>query len=305
MDRRIAEYISANRGRYTREAIRQHLIDEGYDAAAVDATWAVLDTPDPDTTAGEGFWRPFWLILLGVNLAVFVLVLVSTGLVGSLVGGGATFIVVIFALALVIGALVAYGIVAAIRPAQLGRTTALAIGAIIPLAFALLIGGACYTLIGAVGTPPPPPTSGVMELHIDPPLAFDGSGEAGCQGSGAQGGFNVYANHVGEIDGMPVSVSVDAYTEAPGSEALIPNLFITLGPVPGQQQPVAYFGGMPGSQIEIDATPDGLSGTLQFEGLTAQPMEGHEGGVAPAPDPVDSDPISGTVSWQCESGGRP
>lgn len=304
MDQRIADYISANRRRYTREAIRQHLIDEGYDAAAVDATWAVLDTPDPDTTAGEGFWRSFWLILVGVNLAVFLLVLVSTGLLVSLAGGGASFVVVIFAVALAIGALIAFGIVAATRPAHLGRTTALAIGVIIPLAFALLIGGACYTLIAAVGPPPPPPTSGVMELHIDPPIAFDGSGEALCQGSGGSGGFNVYSMHLGEIDDRPVSVSVDAYAQTPGG-TLIPNLFISIVPVSGQEQPAGGFGGMPGSQLDMDATPDGLSGTLQFDGLMGQLMEGNEGGEAPAPAPVDTGPISGTVRWSCGGGERP
>lgn len=300
MDRRIAEYISANRHRYTREAIRQQLIDAGYDAAAVDATWAALGTPDSDTTAGEGFWGRFWLFLIGVNLAVFVLVLVSSGLLGALAAGGASLLAVILAVALAIGALIAFGIVAAIHPTQLGRTTALSIGASIPLAFALLIGGTCYALVGMVGPPPPPPTSGVMELHIDPPLAFDGSGEALCQGSAASGGFNVYSDRLGEIDGRPVNVSVDAYTQAPGG-TLIPNLFITLLPVSGPEEHVGYMSGMPGSQLEIDVSPDGLSGTLSFEGLTAQPFEGVEGGVAP--EPVDSDPISGSVSWQCDEGG--
>ena len=63
MDPRIADFIRDNRRRYTREAIRQQLIEAGHDPAAIDATWAALDAPDPDATAGEGFWGRFSLFL--------------------------------------------------------------------------------------------------------------------------------------------------------------------------------------------------------------------------------------------------
>ena len=45
MDPRIADFIRDNRRRYTREAIRQQLIQAGHDPAAIDATWAALDAP--------------------------------------------------------------------------------------------------------------------------------------------------------------------------------------------------------------------------------------------------------------------
>ena len=61
MDQRIADYIRDHRGTYTREALTQQLIDAGYTREAIDATWAALDTPDPDDTAGEGFWGRFFL----------------------------------------------------------------------------------------------------------------------------------------------------------------------------------------------------------------------------------------------------
>ena len=74
MDQRIADYIRDHRGKYTREALTQQLIDSGYTREAIDATWAALDTPDPDDTAGEGFWGRFFMILVGINVAVIVLV---------------------------------------------------------------------------------------------------------------------------------------------------------------------------------------------------------------------------------------
>ena len=79
MDQRIADYIRDHRGTYTREALTQQLLDAGYTREAIDATWAALDTPDPDDTAGEGFWGRFFLVLIGINVAVLVLVGLGTG----------------------------------------------------------------------------------------------------------------------------------------------------------------------------------------------------------------------------------
>ena len=41
---------------------------------SIDATWAVLDTPDPDDVVGEGFWGRFWIYLIGLNVVAFLLV---------------------------------------------------------------------------------------------------------------------------------------------------------------------------------------------------------------------------------------
>src|SRR5918998_4279177 len=101
-DPRIADYIRENRGRYTREAIRQQLIDAGHDPKEIDATWAVLDAPDADDTAGEGFWRRFWLYLLGANLAVFLLVGLLSGMLRAMAAGG-SILVIVFLIALGIG----------------------------------------------------------------------------------------------------------------------------------------------------------------------------------------------------------
>jgi hypothetical protein len=137
MDPRIADYIRANRRRYTRDAIRQQLIDAGHDPAEIDATWRVLDTPDADDVAGEGFWSRFWLYLIGVNLVVFAVVAVATGMLTGIGRGGET-LLVIFGIALVFAALIAWAVVRSTRPTYLGRGTAMAIGAIIPALLALL-----------------------------------------------------------------------------------------------------------------------------------------------------------------------
>ena len=85
-DRRIADYISANRGTFTREAITQQLLDAGYEQGAIDATWAVLDTPDPDDVVGEGFWGRFWIYLIGINVVALLLVGVLTQMIPNAVG---------------------------------------------------------------------------------------------------------------------------------------------------------------------------------------------------------------------------
>lgn len=59
MDPRIADYIRANKDRYTRAAITEQLVTAGYDAAAIQAAWAALDTPPH-----EKGWRPGWVAYL-------------------------------------------------------------------------------------------------------------------------------------------------------------------------------------------------------------------------------------------------
>ena len=117
MDQRIADYIRDHRGKYTREALTQQLLDAGYTREAIDATWAVLDTPDPDDTAGEGFWGRFFLVLIGINVAVLVLVGLGTGSFSSPERLG---LLAILGVALGIGALIAWGVVALVGPIEDG-----------------------------------------------------------------------------------------------------------------------------------------------------------------------------------------
>lgn len=300
MDPRIADFIRDNRQRYTREVIRQQLIEAGHDPAEIDATWAALDAPDPDATAGEGFWGRFALFLVGLNVAVFLLVFLSTSMVNSFV------LAVVLAVALSIGALIAWGVVAATGPAQMGRTTAMVIGGVIPLVFALLIGGSCYAMVGAIGPPPPPPHEGVMELEIEPPMSFSGTGAAFCQIQADGLGFSIYSQEgsLGTIEGRPVNASVDSFSNefapeggpapapAPGGESgQSVNVYVSIMPQTEADPPREWFIS-PETQFELDAAPDGLSGTVTFEGLQGIEFDPDLGAAEGS--------ISGTINWTCE-----
>jgi hypothetical protein len=313
MDQRIADFISANRGKYTREAIRQQLIDAGYGPEAIDATWAILDTPDPDeaAVAGEAFWGRFALIVIGLNLVVLLLVGLATGMLANL--QAYSVVLIVLAIALAIGALISWAIVAAVGPEKLGRTTAMVIGVVVPLLFALLIGGSCYALIGSLGPPPPPPVDGVMDVSLGEPLNFDASGPTMCQAFAEGQGFNVFSQNLGVVDGRELSASVGFFdvvavpaegaTPAPGiggpgGPGIERSVNVALIPTSEAQanEPREWYGG-PSTEIEMDAAPDGLSGTVTFTGL--EPIEG-SGPVEPGQAPEGS--LDGTISWTCEGG---
>lgn len=303
MDPRIADYIRANRKKFTHQAITDQLVEAGHDRAEVERTWAALDVPDPDAVAGERFWGRFALIVIGINVGVFLLVTLLTNMLGA-IGQGGIVLPAILAVALGIGALIAWGIVAATGPARMSPTTALVIGVLIPSLFALLIGGACYSLVGAIGPPPAPPHEGQMELHIDPPLEFDGSGAAYCQVFEGGSGFSVYPQQeLGVIDGRPLHASIDSFAveggpdggpapaPMPGEDRPNFNMNISLQPRGEADPPQEWFIG-PGTDLDVDASPDGLSGTVTFAGLEPVAFEPEaEGG---------GKPISGTLSWTCE-----
>ncbi|MDQ2933464.1 MAG: hypothetical protein M3R49_00525 [Chloroflexota bacterium] len=296
MDPRIADYIRQHRDRYTRDAIRQRLAEAGYDPAEIDATWVALETErhDQDTASSPRFWRYFWAWVAVTYLVAFVVVVIATGLLAR---GGMTPVALIYAVALGIALLAAWGIVAATRPTQLGRGTALAIGGVIPLVFALLVGGSCY---GLIGTPPPPPRSGLMELHVEPPHAFDGSGAATCQSTPGGTGFGVRAENLGMLGGSQVSVSIDAFAGSPKApDAPLPSgafdqvsVYITLLP-PSGNEPEAAYNNLTGSGLELDASAEGLVGTVTFPELSSVP-------VSVKGEPPGADSISGRVSWRCE-----
>lgn len=289
MDPRIADYIRANRGRYTREAIRQQLVDAGYDPEAIDRTWAILDTPDADDVAGPGFWRRFAIILIGVNVGVFLIVGLLSGMLSNI--SASAVLLVIFAVVLAIGALIAWGVVALTGPAKMSPTTATVIGAAIPLLFALLIGGSCFALAGAIGPPPPPPISGQMQLQLGEPLNVDQTVDAQCQSaSRPELGFSVYAN-LPSAEGRGLDISVNVYPLEPGAD-LQPTLFISVAPGAGTDPPMAWGNEAGPGGTTLDASIEGLSGTIRFTDMPGTPVEGPEGQVP--------QPLSGELTWTCE-----
>lgn len=281
-DRRIADYISANRSKLTREAITQQLLEAGYQQEAIDATWAVLDTPDPDDQVGEGFWGRFWIYLIGLNVAVVLLIGVSTGAFAPDRVGLLGILLVVLA----IGALLAWGIVAAVGPAKLGRTTATVIGIVIPLVFALLIGGSCYALLASLG---PPPVSGTMQLQVEGRDDLGGPGTATCYVR-AGSTFSVF----GQWEGPPyVSTSIDG-TLTGGAPVV--NVAVSVEPASetGRGESWSSYAPGAGEAMEVDVRRDGLEGTVTFTDLPSD-LSG------PEFEGPDADPISGSVTWSCES----
>jgi hypothetical protein len=294
-DRRIADYISANRAKFTREAITQQLLDAGYEQGSIDATWAVLDTPDPDDRVGEGFWGRFWIYLIGINVGAFLLVGLLTRMIPNSMGLAA-----ILGIALAIGAAISLGLVAVTGPTRLGRGTAIAIGAIVPFIFTFLIAGACYALVGAMGPIAPPPQNGTLTLQIDPPMSLEATGAATCQPPPeGESYFGIYTGTPISSSEGSVYVYVDIYPESPGGEP-VPSVSIGLSdPALGPDAFVDYQPASgPSAGIELEPGSTATSGSLTFEGFL--PTEAFDEQGQPI-DRFDADPISGTISWSCES----
>jgi|SoiMethySBSTD1v2_1073268.scaffolds.fasta_scaffold224248_2 hypothetical protein len=292
-DRRIADYISANRAKYTREAITQQLLESGYEREAIDATWTVLDTPDPDDVVGERFWSRFWIYLIGLNVVAFLLVSLATTMIPNGTGLAA-----VLGIALAIGALISLGIVAVTRPARLGRGAAIAIGGIVPLIFTFFIAGSCYALVQSFGGIAPPPMSGTITVRIDPPMSLEATGDASCQPPPrGETYFNVYTTAPISSSEGPLNVYIYASANTSGGE-LVPTASISFGDPAGgavaDYMPVSD----PNAGIELEPGSTVTSGSLTFEGFL--PAEAFDEQGNPI-DRSDADPISGTISWSCDS----
>lgn len=149
MDPRIADYIRANRGQYTREAITQQLVDAGHDRGAVEAAWTRLEDEEPLAGAGgRNLARYVWILYwLGAGIIV-VITLIAT--VGSGGGGGLGF------LGFGLGWLVAYLLLtylparamAGARPTGTGGMLAVIVG--VPLVVVVIGGGICLGTIALI-----------------------------------------------------------------------------------------------------------------------------------------------------------
>lgn len=290
MDPRIADYIRANRRTYTREAITKQLIEAGHDPGEIERTWAALDARDADAVAGEGFWGRFALILIGINLGVFLVVGLLTGTLLQIGGGGGAVILVVFGVALAIGALIAWGIVAATGPTKMSPATALVVGVSIPLLFALLIGGACYALIGAVGPVGPPSRPAVIEADLGPPLDLSGTAqEAGCQTFGSDPAEGVSVFGYFESPGGVLDISLTVTPDDPGGRP--PATIWVSSLEPDDTGRTLAWGNEGPDAGEIEVAMTGFDGTVTFTELPA--MQGDPGGDL-------GDPLSGEISWTCE-----
>jgi len=292
MDPRIADYIRANRRKYTREALTRQLVEAGHDPDEIERVWAAFDAPDADDVAGEGFWGRFALLALGINVGVLLIVGYLTGMLQNLAGGSVVTLVVL-GVALAIGALIAWGIVAATGPARLSPRVALGIGVAIPLLFALLIGGSCYALLGSIGGIAVPAIPATIEAELGPPLGITQVIDGSCQPNGPDpaDGFSVYGTLMSET-GQMLDISVGAYPPGRGAP-LATTLWIASSYVDkAEERHVAWGneGGGP-SDGEVDVALTGMDGTATFTDLPAM-----QGGPA---DPL-GEPLSGEIRWTCE-----
>jgi hypothetical protein len=280
----IRDYIRANQATYTREAIREALIAGGHDPAEVDAALRGSEAwGESQLAEARGSRSRFWWAVFGLHLAVLVGVSVW---VFTRNYTYAPFAAVILGLML-FGGLGISGLIGRMLQPRTGLMAAL----IVPLISAFGLGGLCLATISGtqIHVPPRP---GVMELTIDPPLSFEGSGPAECVIP--QGGFSVYGPDLGTLDGRLVSASLSSAGDPasqPSASASYRTVYLHVNLLPreGVGGETAY-GVLGDGTVELDAASDGLSGTLRFEGLVAQEFEGHVAGP----------PISGTLSWTCE-----
>ena len=96
---------------------------------------------------------------------------------------------------------------------------------------------------------------------------------------------------------MPVNVYVQWYgsgaAPAPGAGPAIGTDVSVFLDSATEEGPNKSFGTIFSTTFDADIAPDGLTGTIQFDGLAGEP--GEVPGAQPSPET-----ISGTVSWDCE-----
>ncbi|MEP6468133.1 MAG: hypothetical protein ABJC24_00015 [Chloroflexota bacterium] len=287
----IRRYLEEHGATYTPDALRGGLLEAGYDPAEVDAALGTWATERAQAGGGQDDRRSFgkWslLIYLGALLAVF---LVTVPLNGTEPG-----LAVIAAVVLGVFLLIAWGVSSLLGRLLVPRVGLLAL--VLPLAFALGLGGTCLAIMD--GMTPERPTAGTVELRIEPPLSFTGSGTAACFVELDGRSSSLSAENLGEIEGRTVAVTVDNFavtsqpiaSPEPVSGPDAPSLFITLSPTSDTDRGFGYST-IFNTRLVFQSSTDGRSGTVTFEGLAPEP--GGEPGVVP------TDPISGTVTWTCE-----
>lgn len=279
----IEAYLREHGATYTTEALRRSLLDAGYEPAEVDAALQEWEAAPRDAAPSATDRRRFWRWAFGLHLAVLAIIAAVSMVIGSFFTG-TWGLLVILAVVLLIG----LGISGMIGRGML-RGSGLAVALIVPVISALLIGGSCLAL-GGYYLFRPPPRSGVLELQIEPPLSFSGSGVAQCDNFGGTSAFLVSAEDVGMLDGRTVTVFLDASAPTGAQQT---NLSIHLQPQTENEPPVSYST-IFSTRLELEASPDGRSGTLGFEGL--EPGVGEE----PPGETPGLEAISGTVTWTCE-----
>jgi hypothetical protein len=290
MDPGIKRYLDEHGVTYTPEALQRGLLDAGYDAVTVSAALREWRAEQAANLPDQGDQRTFsrWAVRLHLAalVATFVVLLVLKGTPNL---GLIALAAVVLGVTLIIGWAVS---------SFIGRLLLLRSGVgvalIVPAISAIALGGTCFALINA--SVREPPRLGTVQLTILAPLAFEGSGAADCYVGGGSIGVQVNSRELGTHDGKAVSVYFSWYgTPDPAlpQHASDASVSVLLEPPPADGKLPESYSTIFSTRITVDAAPDALSGTMQFEGLVPEPT---------GPSPVESppEPISGSVTWTCE-----
>jgi hypothetical protein len=291
----IRRYLDEHGGTYTPDALRSRLLEAGYDPAEVDAALGEWETERAQAAGGEDGRRSFgrWSLWIyaGALAAVFVLTVLLLESDVGLALVGAVVLLFFLLIAWAVSGLLGRWVVP-----RVGWSVAL----LIPLIFALGLGGTCLAIMD--GMTPPRPTSGTVELHIDPPMSFTGSGAAACfvELDGRSSSFS--AENLGTLEGRSVAVFVDnfaftserAASPEPVTGPDSPSLSISFSPTSDTDRGFGYST-IFSTRLVFASSTDGRSGTITFEGLAPD-----SGGEPGSEQPEIGNPISGTITWTCE-----
>ena len=142
MDMRIADYIHANRERYTREAVTQQLEQAGHDRQAIDAAWREIEAEGPPAeTKGKNLSLYVWILYwLGAGMIAALIVIEFVGAGAGFVGFFAGWLIAYLLLAYVPARAVARA-----RPTGTGGVLAVIVG--VPVLVILIGGGICVGTI--------------------------------------------------------------------------------------------------------------------------------------------------------------
>ena len=290
MDPAIKRYLDEHGATYTPEALRRGLLDAGYDAVTVSAALKEWQREQAAKRPDHGDQRTFsrWAarLHLAALVATFVLLLVLKGTPNL---GLIVLAAVVLGVTLIIG-----WAVSSLFGRMLLPRSGVGVALILPAISALALGGTCFALINASVREPARPAT--VHLTILAPLAFEGSGAADCYVGGGSIGVQVNSRELGTLDGRAVTVyfswsrTPDPALPTHASDATVS---VLLEPPPADGKLPVSYSTIFSTQITVDAAPDALSGTMQFEGLVPEPT-----GPSPAESPLE--PISGSVTWACE-----
>jgi VanZ family protein len=282
----IEDYLRKNGAEYTTKALRRQLLKAGYEAADIDAALEETQAARaPQLAKTKALRSQFWVAAWVVNFVV--LVAVSALVSSSSPYSGAVFVVL--GIVMLLGLGISGTIGSAFLPGR-GLLFALAI----PVVVALLLGGTCFAMMqpgSGTGLPPSTRYPGTLELQVDAPLAFTGSGAATCETEKSL--FSVTAKDLGSMDELLVNVNINGagspLVKASDGER---KAVVGIGFLDKAGGFAYSFGNQSledGLQME---SADGASGAITFHGLQqlvtgASPLEGE-------------DSISGTITWICD-----